>query len=99
MLNPLRWVVEGVFVAQRHPLRFHTPCNPLVGRTGWLVSSSYRIVDSLWAIGYRAVASAMRVSVLKHRGEHRYTINTRAFTPNATSRGHPHEGIGTIGLR
>ena len=44
MLNPLRWVVEGVFVAQRHPLRFHTPCNPLVGRTGWLVSSSYRIV-------------------------------------------------------
>ena len=30
MLNPLRWVVEGVFMAQRHPLRFHTPCNPPV---------------------------------------------------------------------
>ena len=32
MLNPLRWVVEGVFMAQRHPLRFHTPCNPKVER-------------------------------------------------------------------
>ena len=30
MLTPLRWVVEGVFMAQRHPLRFHTPCNPPV---------------------------------------------------------------------
>ena len=34
MLNPLRWVVEGVFMAQRHPLRFHTPCNPPVTVVG-----------------------------------------------------------------
>jgi hypothetical protein len=25
MLNPLRWVVEGVIMAQRQPLRFHNP--------------------------------------------------------------------------
>ena len=72
MLNPLRWLVGGVFMAQRHPLRFHTLYRPPVAGGG-----SHRVANVAWAYGGRVgVRVARRVRLLA-RAIHRRDGHSR----------------------